>query len=229
MALGPLKLPRLKANLALVNGKGNPLDYFLRFWNIEVAPRIEQNEAAQNQSIQDIQDILDALTATQQAAQQAQAAANEAQATADMGSGSVSGTASNPAVDVPTGGVWVNGPQVNLTSVVAVNLTITGSGPQQDADVSVDTSLRANLFGDFRIVEVVSGVDTVLFTGNYTVNNIDPGRSTPVVTNTSISDVAAFSSARTSTGAVSYRIDVRNNSPYDIFSLLLYIFVRRAA
>lgn len=51
------KLPRLKANLALVNSKGNPLDYFLRFWNIEVAPRIEQQEASQDELIMQIQAV----------------------------------------------------------------------------------------------------------------------------------------------------------------------------
>ena len=43
------KLPRLKANLPIVDGKGNPRDYFLRFWNIEVAPRIEQQESSQDE------------------------------------------------------------------------------------------------------------------------------------------------------------------------------------
>lgn len=51
------RLPRLKANLAIVNGQGKPLDYFLRFWNIEVAPRIEQQEANQDDLIAQIQAV----------------------------------------------------------------------------------------------------------------------------------------------------------------------------
>ena len=51
------KLPRLKANLPIVDGKGNPRDYFLRFWNIEVAPRIEQQEAGQDEILAQIQAV----------------------------------------------------------------------------------------------------------------------------------------------------------------------------
>ncbi len=51
------KLPRLKANLPIVDGKGNPRDYFLRFWNIEVAPRIEQQESSQDALLAQIQAV----------------------------------------------------------------------------------------------------------------------------------------------------------------------------
>lgn len=39
--MAAFKLPRLKANLAIVDGKGLPLGYFLRLFNIELAERIE--------------------------------------------------------------------------------------------------------------------------------------------------------------------------------------------
>lgn len=52
--MAAFRLPRLKANLAIVNSQGKPLDYFLRFWNIEVAPRIEKNEQEQNDLLQQI-------------------------------------------------------------------------------------------------------------------------------------------------------------------------------
>lgn len=51
------KLPRLKSNLPIVDGKGNPRDFFLRFWNIEVAPRIEQQEAGQDEILAQIQAV----------------------------------------------------------------------------------------------------------------------------------------------------------------------------
>ena len=51
------KLPRLKANLPIVDGKGNPRDYFLRFWNIEVAPRIEKQESSQDEILAQIQAV----------------------------------------------------------------------------------------------------------------------------------------------------------------------------
>lgn len=39
--MAAFKLPRLKANLAIVDSKGQPLGYFLRLFNIELAQRLE--------------------------------------------------------------------------------------------------------------------------------------------------------------------------------------------
>lgn len=225
------KLPRLKANLAIVNGKGNPLDYFLRFWNTEVAPRIEKNEDSQNQTIADLAAIVAQLQAISASAQQAQETANQAQEAADAASGTgvVSGSNKDPAVSIPASSTWVNGPTVSLTGVVAGTLTITGSGPQQDGDVTM-SGTNVGVSCTFRIVEIVSGVETTIFTGSFRVDKLESGIETPTVTNLSASDVQAFSSARSSTGAVDYRIDVMENGPIyrAIDSLLLYIFVRRA-
>lgn len=52
------KLPRLKANLAIVNKVGQPLNYFLLFWNTEVAPAIET-------TVKDIQEAQAQLAAQQ--------------------------------------------------------------------------------------------------------------------------------------------------------------------
>lgn len=69
------KLPRLKANLAIVNPKGQPLDYFLRFWNMTVAPSIEAQ-------ITDLTAITDELAAQLALILATQATANAAQADA---------------------------------------------------------------------------------------------------------------------------------------------------
>lgn len=78
--MATFKLPRLKANLAIVDARGKPLDYFLRLFNIDLAQRIERNEAEQNE-------ILDRLLAAEAAAAAAQATADEALAQAEGGSG----------------------------------------------------------------------------------------------------------------------------------------------
>jgi len=52
------KLPRLKSNLAIVNAAGQAKDYFLRFWNSEVAPAIENQEKRQDQTDQDLADAI---------------------------------------------------------------------------------------------------------------------------------------------------------------------------
>lgn len=228
--MASFKLPRLKANLAIVNGQGRPLDYFLRLFNIELAQKIEEQESTQDDTIRDIQSILEQLQALSQSTQQAQSAANTAQATADgaSGSGAVSGESTDPDLTI-TGSGWVNGPQVDLTGVIAGTLTITGSGPVWDSNVG-SNFIPSNIPCEFRIVEIVGGVDEVLFTGTFSVNTYTNkfGEDATTVTNQSAAAVSAFSSARSSTGAVSYRIDARKLATPSVFNLLMYLFVRRA-
>lgn len=222
------KLPRLKANLAIVNGQGKPLDYFLRFWNIEVAPRIENQEAAQDQTIADLAEIVAQLQALAAATQQAQTTANNAQQSADAGSGTAkSGSASDPNIGIPASTAWITGPVVSLTGVSAGNLTISGTGPQQSTNVTM-TGGRGIAALQFRVVEIIGGVDEVLFTGSFAVQNFESGATIATVTNNSTEDVQNFSSSRSSTGDVDYRLDVRGNGSREVSNLLLYIFARRA-
>jgi len=224
------KLPTRQARLPIVDSKGLPTSDFLRFLNIDLIGSIQtalnQNSdatAAIAQIVSDLQIVVAQLQATSTAAQSAQQAANNAQETADAAGGTAtSGSASNPSIDLPTLNAWVNGPVVNLTGVVAGNLTITGSGPQQDGDVSV-AGTGAN--GEFRIVEIDGMTETTRFTGQMNIRTFDG--STYTVTNLSSSEVQDFVEARTNTGAISYRIDARRTSGTAVSSLLLYIFARR--
>lgn len=222
------KLPRLKANLAIVSGQGKPLDYFLRFWNIDVAPVIERQESSQADSIAAIQEIVSQLQANSVATQAAQQAANDAQATADAATAgnTRSGAATNPSVFVSTG-VWAEGPRVDLTGVVAGLLTISGSGPQQDGDVTMSGGKGTATF-NFRIVEIIGMSETTVFTGSFTGTNTGFGLEPVTISNTSAGSVSTFSSSRTSTGDVSYRIDAISPGSRGLSDLLLYLFVRRA-
>lgn len=249
MALAPLKLPKLQGRVPIVDNRGLPTSTFVRYWNIDFIGAIErsvndlaqvQADLAQVQSDQAEQLLLIQESQAQIAAQViqiqallgltqgAQQAANDAQQTADeaLGTGSVSGSNTNPSVDLVTNGAWVNGPVVNLTSVLAGTLTISGSGPIQDADVDVSGGTTASC--EFRIVEVIGGIDTMpaKFSGTFTV---DAAGFPAVVTNLSSAAVAAYSSAETSTGAVDYRIDARKVSGAVVTDLALYIYARRAA
>lgn len=156
--------------------------------------------------------------------QVAQATGNAAREVADAaaGSGSVSAAATDPSVNL-SGGPWEFGPQVDLTGVVAGILTITGTGPYQDGDMSISGGDSAN---EFRVVEIVGGVESTIFTGSFVAAASSGGSS---ITNQSIAQVAAFSSSRPSTGSVSYRIDARTVSGGLVNSLALYIYARRAA
>jgi hypothetical protein len=236
-----LKLPRIPADQAVVEPKtGRPSRFFTRFWD-QFATAIEAQDAAQQVEIerlndaiillnetvvtlaQTVQDLNYAFTAIQgvyAAAQAAQQAANVAQKTADDagGGGPQSGSAST-SVSIAGSG-WTNGPQVDLTSVLAGPLTITGSGPQQDDLVSTtETEFPFN----FRIVEIVGMVETLKFTGNAVAFEGMPA----TIVNASTSAVSAYTSAETSTGAVSYRMDVQRTGSGSLLDLQLYLFVRR--
>lgn len=225
-----LKLPILNQSIAIVDPRtGYPTPAFVRYWNVDFIGAIESSvndlidvQTDLSAAIEQIRDVLEI-------AQNAQETANNAQTDADSAGGGTarSGSASDPAVTLPVG-VWVNGPQVDLTGVAAGTLTIPGSGPLQDDDVTLVGASGDLVSFEFRIVEVILGVDEVLFTGTATAyKEKSGGGSMTTIANGSSTDISAFSSARASTGDVSYRIDARC-ATRSITSLLLYVFARRS-
>lgn len=164
--------------------------------------------------------------ATDVKAQIAQATANAALGVADTadGGGTVSGSANAPAVNI-SGETWVAGAQVDLTSVVAGDLTMTGSGPQKDDDLVVTGS--ADFFGEVRAVEIDGLSETVVLSSTFRVS-----KASGVISGAFTSAFADFISARTSTGAISYRLDARRQPSTNssvVESLALYVYARRAA
>jgi hypothetical protein len=208
-------LPRLKFDLAIVDpSTGKPTRAFTSFINEQVLNPIEAALRQNEQALAELAEVVLALQAVAEQAQAAQQAANE-----NGGGTSAYGTASL------VSNAWVTGALVSLTGVVAGDLTISGSGPIQNSGTSRPASGTST--GRFRIVEVVGMVDTVVFTGDFSVYSPDPSEP-PTTYNMSAAAVAAFSSARTSTGAVDYRLDVIIDSGEDISNLRTYLYVKRA-
>jgi biotin carboxyl carrier protein len=217
------KIPRPIWTQAIVDKAGLATKAFSR--RIEEAfGKIETQEASQDTTLGLIQQVqaeqaaqLALIQAAQAQATSASQAANEAQSTADAAGGGTarSGTSIISAQPI-SGTVWNNGPAINLAGVVAGDLTITGSGPTGGALTAGNA-----LSGEFRLVELVGS--TTLFTGSFLIT--DSG-----VTNYSAADVAAFVAAEVTTGAVSYRFDVRRSggSPGSTGTISLYGYVRRA-
>lgn len=216
-------LPEIKQETAIVaKNTGRATPQFLRFFNVDFRGAIKRLLDGQASQIADIQEIVAGLQAVTETAQAAAIAANNAQATAD-GSGAASATDTS-SVTLTDVGVWVDGPLVSLTGVVAGNLTFTGSGPFKDGLVSTIGMGPAS--GEYRFVEVIGGIDEVLLTVSF---NIAYSGSTLILTNTGAGEVAAFTSARASTGAVDYRVDARVTSGAGISTMPIYLFARRAA
>jgi hypothetical protein len=177
---------------------------------VDLVATIQQVQAEQAAQLALIQ-------ATQVQAASASQAANEAQSTADAAGGGTARSGTSIITAQPISGTgWVNGPAINLTGVVAGDLTITGSGPTGGSLTSGNA-----LSGEFRLVELAGS--TTLFTGTFLIT--DSG-----VTNYSAADVAAFVQAEVTAGAVSYRFDVRRSggSPGSTGTISLYGYARRA-
>lgn len=226
--MASLKLPRLKANLAMVNSKGQPLEYFLRFWNMEVAPAIERQ-------IADLTDIIASIQAIQAQQSQQLDLINEALAlaglaleTADGGSANKSGSATG--TFSLSGTSFVPATTVALTSVSAGNLTLTGTGPTVTPSTTAMT-LGTVLNGEYRIIEVDNGVDgDTVFTGTFTITDVTTDEPNQIfsVNHVSAPDIAAFNAPRTTTGAISYRAEVRRVSGANMTGVRFYLFTRRA-
>lgn len=223
-------LPRLKALFGIVNGNGQPTDFFLRLWNLELVPRIEAQEASQDATIAAIQALQ-----VQQAQQldlinQALELAGLALETADAGGTTKSGSSTGSfALTSTSFGAAVA--TVNLTSVGAGNLTIPGTGPSQQIGTTMMTG-GTFTSAEYQIVEVDNGVDNgVVFTGQFTVTDITTDEPNQIFTvnHTSADAVAAFVSARTTTGNVDYRVETRRVSGANMSGMKFYLFVRRAA
>lgn len=225
--MAAFKLPRLKANLAIVDGKGLPLGYFLRLFNIELAERIEQNEADQAATLIALQQL-----AAQQAEQlilinQALELAGLALETADGGSTTKSG--SNTGTFSLSGTSTVPVTTVAFTGVVAGDLTIPGTGPSQIIGTTAMTGGNY-VEAEYDIVEVIGGIDTIVFTGQFNVLDVTGDEPYQIfqVNHTSSAAVAAFSAARSTTGTMDYRLDVRRLTGASMTGMRFYEFVRRA-
>lgn len=218
-----MKLPFLPPEVRIVDPMtGMPSVEFRRWWE-EVT-----------QQIGDVGDTVtvtsSAIGATQAQTQALAESVAGAQASADSGGTARSGSATDPDVDL-SGTGWFSGPLVNLTGVSAGDLTITGSRPLANPG---SATLTGNAFvaGEFRVVEVVGGVDTTVFTGQWAAEDSSGGEqgvpSSVLITGDDAADVQAFSSARVSTGAVSYRLDMRRTSGAIVNNLKSYLYVRRS-
>lgn len=223
------RLPRLKANLAIVNGQGKPIDYFLRFWNIDVVPLIERQEASQESTLAAIQAIQAQQAQQLELINDALELAGLALATADGGtptkSGSATGTFSL------SGTSFVTATTVAMTSVSAGDLTIPGTSPTASPSLTAMTGGTV-MNGEYQIIEIDNGVDNgTVFTGTFIVTDVTTDEPTQIfsVNHVSASDVATFLDARTTTGAISYRAEVRRVSGANMTGMRFYLFARRAA
>lgn len=180
-------------------------DQLQRWWQ-SVCQAVEAQEDNQDSIISQIQASL--------------ALGGAGQVTADATAGTAkSGQTTTNGITLDTIGLWVAGPTVALAGVTApmVNLTLTGSAPLSSALTG------GPMDGEYRVVEVVAGV--TIFTGHFTVKTTNTGAV--IITLSDPVNTQVFT--RATTGAVSYRMDLRKTAGAGVASALsAYLFARRA-
>lgn len=225
-------LPDLSGQTPIVDPKtGIPTAYFTD-WVARVLRQIIAEDTNQDNLIASLQAVQQQLLAQQAQMNAAIVAIQQAQATADAagGTGAQSGQAQGE-FDALSTSSWTHGPVVSLTGVTAGHLTIFGSGPTQNNNTGVNAI--SGVLGQFddgqwRIVEVIGGIDTVVFnSGTYHAErDRDDQGVENILYNTT--DTSSVSIARSTTGAMDYRLDF-NAPSCDITACLLQIYVRRGA
>lgn len=218
-------LPDLSGQTPIVDPKtGIPSAYFTD-WLARVLRQIVAEDTNQDNLIAQLQSVQ-----AQILSQQKQIIA-ALQQIAGMGGGT-SGLAQGEFSSANTL-TWTHGPVVSLTGVAAGHLTIFGSGPSQDANTGVNavSGIQGTFTGNWRVVEVIGGVDTVVYPpggpGTYTAQRYrdDQGIENVLYTN---DDTSTVSIARSTTGAMDYRLDF-NSPDANITAALLVINVNRGA
>lgn len=221
--MAAFKLPRLKANLAIVNGQGKPLDYFLRFWNIEVAPRIEQQEASQDQILQQLEEQQEAIQDVQDQQAEQLALINQALELAGIALEQAGGSAGSSSMVVDVDDViWVNGPVVGLPTSTPGTILITGSGMQV---TPATTQLTNPSSGLLRLVRIDGG-ETVIG-GPWTWEAELGGKPPPKTFIANDSAIGSFSYADAGGVGVQYRLDANADLGSGVEDVNLYLFVRK--
>lgn len=213
------KLPRLNALVSIANSKGQPTNTFLRWWNMEVAPAIEQQITDLAKIVSDIQALQ-----SQQALQLE--LINQALELAGIAIGLAGGNTGTATATIDLSGVtWVPGPQVDLTGVVAGDVTISSSGLYPDSGTTFNQV--GERFGSVRLIEI-DGMTEAVIGGPWNMKvERDELFGTVFVLNAP--ELNTFTLARTNTGTIGYRLEYNMTEPADLLeNVPAKMFVRRS-
>lgn len=218
------QLPSLQSQVPIADPRtGLPTAYFTDWMNRMLA-QIVAEEGAQDISI------------AQLLAMQAQTLAVQTQLLAALkatntGAGGTQGAAQG-VFDSLTTAAWTLGPVVSLAGVAAGHLTIFGSGPTPNPDTGINafSGILGEFVGQWRIVEIVGFVETLVYGGGTPLGTFSAQRyrDDQGVENIFYSDdnTSQVSIARASVGAMDYRLDFR--SPQcDVTGVTLFLNVAR--
>lgn len=219
----PLLPPAIQQNVPIVDLKTGFMSAYFSIWLIQILNAIISQtnlNTANIAAIQAAQAQIIALQAQLVSVQQAQNPSS-----GKFGSASLLGGA--------VGSTWTNGPLVNLTGVTAGNLTFPGSGPTQGDSTNVNPGGGQGSFvGNWRIVEIISAVETTIFTGTYAAQRLRDDGASPFVSVLYNTANTGVSIPLTTTGAIGYRLDLQAHDAtlgdFEVDASPLAIYVNRA-
>lgn len=194
----------LLRNSPIVDEDGNPTPFFIQ-WIADFQKRVIDSTGAVNTASATVQAASQQVVAAQSQVVSAASTAVAAQQQANQTAGSTTQSATGTSIiNVPGSGAWTHGPTVALTGVVAGHLTLGATGPSQ-ANSSVVTD--GTFTGTWQVVEIIGGVETQVANGNWSAARYTfETEHTTVITN--LTDATTLNIARTTAGAVSYRLDL---------------------
>jgi len=217
------KLPRIRAADTISDKAGKAANAFVRFWDT-VMKAIERQENAQT-------DVLDKQAQIQ--ATQAQQLILVYQALELAGIAiDMSGAPGNTGVQSLTididGSGWAPGPRVDLTGVVAGDLIIPSTGLY--AGPTTTQGDQGEILGFLRLVEIVGVTETVVGgPWNFTSTRYDANPASNAVYIANPAEIPTFTVARTTTGAVSYRLDAMTDTVNGLLDVVAKLYVKRSA
>lgn len=201
------KLPRLKANLAIVNAKGHPLDYFLRFWNMDVAPGIEAQIADLTAITNELAYQLLLIQQAQEDADAAALAAAAAQDAADMAQTTAENAFSGSATDVRNFSAVVNSATFVNVEEILFPARLAGGWWEARLSVSGSSDGLDNNTVEFRVIEQGEITPLVTFTSDNISGSIpqrlvlSPDTETPYPQQAPAGDVTLVLQVRRATGS----------------------------
>lgn len=200
MAVTPFSLPMVQVGVPFVNPDTGALSSYASDWLNRILVQISNQVNVIDASLASIQAAQAQIIAVQSQLVAVQQAQNPA--SGKFGSASLLGGA--------VGSTWTNGPLVNLTGVTAGNLTFPGSGPTQGNSTDVNPGGGQGTFmGAWRIQEIISAVETTVFTGAYVAQRLRDDGASPFVSVLYNTSDTSVSIPRSTTGAIGYRLDLQ--------------------
>lgn len=208
--MAAFKLPRLKANLAIVSSNGKPTDFFLRLFNIDFAQRIEQQETSQEETLLAIQAIQEQQTAQL-------GLIYEALELAGIAIGQDPNTKKSSSTVTITD-AWTFGSEVEFIATTPSNVSVVSSGVY--AQMGLSSANFVSGTGQLRIVEIDGGVDTVIggpWSFSVSLFPVPPGDPQAIIISNP-SEVNSFTYASATSGDIKYRVDARLTTPGQILA-----------